>query len=651
MSAYFSYVDTVLRVIHINAHLKDSEENINKLSTVIDQLDRMRDYKTDLVRRNISRQLEDPELTSLYIHEAHHYWQTFFYPFLYYMCWQEYRIMMDGRRYLRYNKDYEQLPFQPDLLSDEELNTIQYTTKPFRLVWQAKRLHLDIVVSEMAITDPDVFCLVDLLEDTTTLFQFKCQQPNPGADSYSDWVNNPRNKGYKRLYKFIRAGLGKETAYRLLPVWVQLAFTTTEPISGFCNFVTLTLQYELTDLPVAELYEKLKDIYLSYYPVQYFAPARYRVIEETPATFFDEHLFRDTVDAGSVDPDYGHYPLALHGTKWLKLEHETPDFQYYLMDPAPDRLSFLLEHLYPYLTFFNFMDFEGRKNAVFIPPDYNEVEFIYHDRQIAYKDYLPEIFKKKEIVTSIFTNHNSFSPHNCHHLLCPYYDTQLCRRWNAIPRKPENCAFPLWFAKEFFYEIDLGRKSFQRIGREKIEQYKAAYDQLLTTTRRKIAIQYMQKKDNSFVLMVPRIVIEGGRVSYFTEFLALAAEDHNLAETDLYNKVNFDFPDYISDDRFLFEIPEIVGWFKALKNSMPHFFLYPNMDSENKQGFILFPMFISYQKYDDENGDSGVEFNPQEMLQFMAEECVVMDARCRDNHIDGEPFLLSFISYIKLIII
>ena len=84
----------------------------------------------------------------------------------------------------------------------------------------------------------NAFCMQDLLESIATIFDYKIANTDHSSESYERWINNPVNKGYKNLYKFLSAKFGRDFAYDLLPVLVQIAFHTTEPLSAFCHAVS-----------------------------------------------------------------------------------------------------------------------------------------------------------------------------------------------------------------------------------------------------------------------------------------------------------------------------------------------------------------------------------------------------------------------------
>ena len=53
------------------------------------------------------------------------------------------------------------------------------------------------------------------------------------------------------------------------------------------------------------------------------------------------------------------------------------------------------------------------------------------------------MMKFKESTMALFFNTVTEAPHNCHHVTCGYYDTNLCRKWNAVPNVADTCGFPV----------------------------------------------------------------------------------------------------------------------------------------------------------------------------------------------------------------
>ena len=92
----FSYLDTTLRIIHLNIDLKDDSDEMKRYADVLEnQVDRNQKFKKELIQNFTRNQVNSkPELQFLVEHESHHYWQTIFYPFLYYLSWLEFKSII-----------------------------------------------------------------------------------------------------------------------------------------------------------------------------------------------------------------------------------------------------------------------------------------------------------------------------------------------------------------------------------------------------------------------------------------------------------------------------------------------------------------------------------------------------------------------------
>ena len=99
-SSFFSYIDTALRIVYINRNLRNDKPYAKTLAKILNQIDTSPDQYNYLMNRVMIDQVRDPKVNSLLYHEAHHYWQSLFYPFLFVIHWVEFRMLFELKQYL-----------------------------------------------------------------------------------------------------------------------------------------------------------------------------------------------------------------------------------------------------------------------------------------------------------------------------------------------------------------------------------------------------------------------------------------------------------------------------------------------------------------------------------------------------------------------
>jgi hypothetical protein len=159
-----------------------------------------------------------------------------------------------------------------------------------------------------------------------------------------------------------------------------------------------------------------------------------------------ENIVRNT-------PKHVVYPLAL---RYLELAVRDSSPETVLFHPyRSDVTALLAKEFLPSLTVIRLHNelLRARDTLMHVNPALKDMRVPIMP-EVTYSEYLREVMKKKDLAYSLFTDLNNYLEHNCHHQGCPYYPTNLCRRWSAIPQQWAKCPFPPWFATVVERSID-----------------------------------------------------------------------------------------------------------------------------------------------------------------------------------------------------
>jgi hypothetical protein len=305
--------------------------------------------------------------------------------------------------------------------------------------------------------------LKDLIEDATTIFQFKVESNyENNVISFKKWLKEKRLKNinvYSNVFHLLSLICGEETAYVTLPGLVQASFYSTYPHLTFISLVNHISDYisiyrdldtETSFRQFLNILKKLENHYKtrSEFPHTDLDPKE--PVENDPYCFLDYNIYSNLINKTN---DHAIFPLA---KEYIKILKDRPRFEYLLFHPTDFNFSEILENFSPPLIsirfhyeFLNARDSLGIINSklVGVPTEF--------DPYITYDQYLPEMQKRKDLAYSLVTDINNIVEHNCHHNHCPYYYINLCRRWTAIPKEYSQCSFPTWFQDVTHRKINL----------------------------------------------------------------------------------------------------------------------------------------------------------------------------------------------------
>jgi hypothetical protein len=400
--SYYSYIDTALRVIHINRSNEGGDERTEKLNEMLRSLKASKEFQGELILENIKYNLQSAELNLLMVHESHHYWQSLFYPYLFYINFLEFHTLSLMRLQLERFPD-EKIKLGTLRLEPKIAHNLQYCSDKFRYRWKDDG-QLDVDTRDLnaySKYESNIFSLNDLIEDATTIFQYKATQPDASAENYFRWIQNPVNRGYKKLYKFLVRRFDKAYAYHFIPILVQLAFHTTEPVSMFMNLVNLTIYHGFwRDLSPSD-YGLIKIFFMEYVKPISFSVAETLSINDMPVGWITPEFHREIVEYAYSNPTSVHYPLSVHAKKHLDRLAEDPTVEEALIGVDTKSVDKLLAQYFPFAIHFNFLDQEARHTALITgSDDYQHIDI--NGQTVDYDYIIKEQLSMQDTTINLF---------------------------------------------------------------------------------------------------------------------------------------------------------------------------------------------------------------------------------------------------------
>jgi len=635
MTKYFSYIDTALRIIYINKTSDIVESEKKRISDFLANADTSSHVKMEMLQRMLEAQLkENPKIMEAVIHEFHHYLQSLFYPCLYYLNWLEFDNLMQLRQQLKSSEEASYVIKDIRMNGKFAVNYL-YTSYRFQLYWENDQLRM----TDWTPKSPEnqVFSLNDLLEDVTSLFQYKLITQNPNHEDYYNWIKNPANRCYKRLYLFMVKQVGKKHTYDLLPILVQAGFSTSEPIGGFCNSVTF-INYHLAnyeDFTSGEIFKKIMDWLKEKLGEVDIDLTQMDNITETPVKVLSHESIRQVIDFGRNSNDLMHYPLAVHASKFRGELKNNPELLHYLFSIDREKFNYLEREFQPIAIRYYFLDMKGRDSMLMFGKEFREQ---HTPDKIPYSFYIREIMKVKEVTQAIFTRVQQHIPHNCHHEKCPYYEIGLCRNWNSIPAAHHNCGFPAWFSYVFRRKINLEALTLDKAAAETDQSSWNEYHQKAFKKRK---FNYV-KTEGGYTLSIGLKDFEQEEKKHmFRDFIHFLTQENGTPHASLAATISLDFYGFDDDLRPLFEIPSAKQWMLDTMQDTPEFLVYINFLGTVDHLFILIPAFVKHKVISPDTKNFGISMDATAHKQFLIEQMLVVSDFKRKHPTANQELLLQ----------
>jgi len=635
MSKYFSYIDTALRVIYINKQSSLDDDARDGLTAYLENADTSHHIKMDMLqRRLISEMRGNPKMMEVVTHEFHHYLQGLFYPFLYYLNWLEFENLMELRHQFQSGEKLS-YPINALAIGNRFANNLTYTSKRFQLYWENDRLFMKI--PEFLSPENQVFSLNDLLEDVTSIFQYKLSVSNPNHADYYRWIKNPVNRNYKRLYLFMVRHVGTKYTYDLLPLLVQAAFSTTEPIGGFCNAVGF-INYRLPNyenLSAAEIFDSIMKWLGENLGALKTDLSKTDTFMDTEVCVIDHKNIEPVIKLGIESKEMLHYPLAVHARKFRGEMEKNPELLYYLFNIDAEKHQYLENEFNPMAIRYMFLDMKGRDALLVVGKDFLTK---HTPDKMPYPFYIRELMKLKEVTQAIFTNVQEHIPHHCHHTSCDYYPIGLCRNWTSIPTDHNHCGFPAWFAYVFKRSINLTDLSYDKIS---VVDSEAAWEEYRQKSFRRRNFNYVTSP-GGFTLSIGKGDFEHEEKKHMLrDFINYLKEEKMLSGADLAGTITLDFYGFDNDPRPLFQIPQVKKWMVDTLKNVPELLCYINFCGASFQSFILVPAFVKHEIISTDRTNYVVKFDPEDHMNFLLEQMKIFKAFIAQNPGVEESLLIA----------
>lgn len=466
----FSYVDSALSVAYFNLTVDKQGDKQSDFEEVAKLHDNNRD-KYLLAIQDISLKLLFTNYRHIYYHEWHHCLQNIFYPYQYLQSWRELQIAFDLQNQLRlanYNIPLPSLDFSKTRieLPEQMRDTITYSSM-VHCIDTDENGFLKPTQRDLDDIRPNDLTLIDLIEDATSIFEYKIQIEAEGnGTSYFEWIKSGK-KVYANTFRLLSKLFGKNNAYISLPPLVQLSFHTTWPMTAFLNLANFLKRFiesvsQLSDLGIdfvyTMLFKKLANEEL--FPIG--KPNAYQPTQNDKAMFITHEIYKQIVNETQKHTIYflSHKYLSLLEkfgyiiSTALFHPYKSDIFQILYHDFLPPATAIRIHH-----------DSLKARDSVIVISNKLKDKTIPSAPDIIYSTYLLDVIKRKDIAYSLCTDLNMLLDHNCHHISCRYHSTNICRRWTAIPKDFSTCGFPKWFGIITGRNINFEKKSLDIVGR------------------------------------------------------------------------------------------------------------------------------------------------------------------------------------------
>lgn len=614
MSDSFSYIDTALRVIYINKSSSGNPEQQQQLNNFIATADTSSHIKIEMLSKHLHYEIAtNKDIQKALLHEFHHYLQSLCYPFLYYLNWLEFENLMELRLQVKSSEE-PSFPIGDISMHNRYAANYRYTSQRFQLYWKNDQLMMKD--AEFSSPENQVFSLNDMLEDVTSIFQYKLTVENPNYEDYYDWIRDPKNRCYKRLYLFMVKQVGKKQTYDLLPILVQAAFSTSEPIGAFCNSATY-FNYHLPhyeNFSTNEIYEKLISWLTEKLGMMDVDLTTIDNFVDTPVKVLDHHCIQKVVQYGLESFDMFHYPLGLHAQKFYKEITRNPAIKYYLIDIDREKFAYLDNEFSPMAIHYYFHQMKGRDSLMMVGRDFLDGKT---PENIPYRFYIRELMKLKEVTQAMFTRVQQHIPFNCHHTDCQYYQLEICKKWNSIPMDHKGCGFPAWFTFTFHRKINLETMTFDKVPVEIARSNWEAYEKLAFKHR---SYNYI-KSPGGYTLTIHKDDWDHEEKEFmFRDFINHLIIEKGIAPEDLTSAISLDFYGFDSDRRPLFQIKEARDWMHRTMEQVPEFLCYINFLSPENHKFILLPAFVKHRIISPDLDNYQIQFDAVSQRKFLFEQ-------------------------------
>ena len=441
-----SYVDTTAGIIHIYIPPSDSKQLHDQIVQESKLYGVLNSSNTNQLFKYLLSHDRNP-----YVHEWGHVLQTIHHPYLYLRSIRE---VLTINTLLGQIRDAEETELPLKLAFHEDyINSLIMNTNLFRLDLSEVPA-IKLVQKRILTPGSRDISEIDLLEEDVSIFEFKVLKGEySDGETYAQWLRSGPH--YTIVFKLLSRLFDAKTAYHALPALVCAAYRTTYPVTAFASLLEFMLRWP----------EKFNSLSHSkqYYAVLIDALMVTEALSINsfvkPVKYKDQIAVDDSFEyVGPHSMDYyleeetSHplHPIALelwnlYRNKTLSADWFFEPFEYIKNDGNTVRNDFL--NLQPPMmgVVYDSPDISPADYAYLLSPLYkgkfvHDYKKLGHD--VEYAQYINHILTRKQIIWAISSNMQSRSPHVCIHKDCPYYATDLCKKFYNIPDRYKDCRFP-----------------------------------------------------------------------------------------------------------------------------------------------------------------------------------------------------------------
>lgn len=454
-----SYVDPVTGCIHLT--LRGDDEQFAGLLEAARSSPRDRAFKDGLFAYAWRAH------RSLFTHEWAHVLQLATYPALYLRAARSARIMAGPGVFLSANPDRYPLPLQFQMDEEWHLSSM-LSTIPFRAVVGDQSVRTEVAESSIG---RGILTERDLIEEDATIFQYRAEISGRGIGrAYRNWLRErPR---YSRLFNFLAIHFGDDSALRLLPIMVRVAFRTTRPLESFLMTFG-TIMHEGVDLFEGDWTdEALEDLFFSELKARIGIAEADDLSMQRPESddvqgVIEEDTFMALLERyqqlpifplGNLDAKGG---SGKRGLAREVLRHPERFFDRHDPEPHED----LLAYWPPTMTIsLDHPGFPRGSTVLTLSPLLYETE-VPGLSGTTYAVWNTAVLKNRMLWQAILAGAAGANS-RCPHSNCTYHTSGLCQGWMTIPAAAGECEFPQFFTDITKHRLNADGTALQPVGSE-----------------------------------------------------------------------------------------------------------------------------------------------------------------------------------------
>jgi hypothetical protein len=457
-----SFFDTTLGSVAFNVPAGSIPEVTERLAEARDRRRDSSDQRSDYA--NMLMGWVTFRHYPLVAHEWGHALQALTHPALYLRCLREWSAVC------AVVDEISKTPFAiplPLMFGETWLGDLTWPTFPVRISFSEEGVPRTEDSTERP--RPNDISETDLLEDSASIFQYRAEIGAEGtAEGYRRWLQEGRKYLYAKVFDFVAAMLSPADAYVAVPCLVMAAYSTNWPVHVFAQLLAVTAKE-----PAVIPSELGSDLYWAYLERLLQTSLKGGEVPEPRRTLMEEADPRriDRNGVLSLADRFPMHPLsAIVRLAWreegeIRRLREAMLHPYRAFSRRRRQAETWLEPFRPPVTSFRILGsgFGISDTLMYVSPtlvDHGE-----RPQELSWEQFLFELMRIKAFVFASATPFFDALPHNCPHQSCRFHDLGMCRAWNHIPGRPEDCSFPPWLRHTAKRRFDFDREMLVPVDR------------------------------------------------------------------------------------------------------------------------------------------------------------------------------------------